>query len=329
MGGTAVYAVLEMYGVCADWFSFLFIMYNFAIVGVVSVFWQKGMDHIWTNAYLVMVSVILSFELAQFNSVGEWFPWCIVGALAMYDLCAVLAPCGPLKLLLDAVQNNERSESALNGLLFEADVGQHQDAGEIARSQARTNMAVALVDSTTAIFTEVELIDLTLHTNTAAGVSPATADARPAEHPLPQRVRGPPPRRPLTSLRPLRSPPQLVARSQPPSRGYPRGPPPPRLPQHDVTEENESPRGVKLGLGDFIFYSVLVSTAARHDFITFASCTLVVLLGLGLTLLLLVVAGKALPALPISILLGVFFYFVGRYTLEPYIDQMTLNAITI
>jgi hypothetical protein len=33
--------------------------------------------------------------------------------------------------------------------------------------------------------------------------------------------------------------------------------------------------------------------------------------------------------LPISILLGVFFYFVGRYTLEPYVDTMTLNAVII
>jgi len=110
-----------------------------------------------------------------------------------------------------------------------------------------------------------------------------------------------------------------------------RGPPPPRPPppQRSGAEDDDGPRGVKLGLGDFIFYSVLVSTAARHDFITFASCTLVVLLGLGMTLLLLIVAGKALPALPISILLGVFFYSVGRYTLEPYIDQMTLNAIIV
>ena len=54
-----------------------------------------------------------------------------------------------------------------------------------------------------------------------------------------------------------------------------------------------------------------------------------VLLGLGLTLLLLIVAGKALPALPISIFLGVFFYFLGRYTLEPYVDNMTFHGIVV
>ena len=37
--------------------------------------------------------------------------------------------------MLDAVQNNEGSEAALSGLLFEADVGQHQDASTVARRQ--------------------------------------------------------------------------------------------------------------------------------------------------------------------------------------------------
>lgn len=47
--------------------------------------------------------------------------------------------------------------------------------------------------------------------------------------------------------------------------------------------------------GDFIFYSVLVSKAALYSFATFASCFLVVLAGLGGTLVLLAVHKKALP----------------------------------
>ena len=50
------------------------------------------------------MSVILAFQLSQFNVLGEWFVWCLLGALALYDLCAVLTPCGPLRLLLNAVQ---------------------------------------------------------------------------------------------------------------------------------------------------------------------------------------------------------------------------------
>jgi len=76
---------------------------------------------------------------------------------------------------------------------------------------------------------------------------------------------------------------------------------------------------IKLGLGDFIFYSVLVSKAAQYSFTTFASCMLVILAGLGGTLVLLSVYGKALPALPISIFLGVSFYFLTRALIEPYL----------
>jgi presenilin 1 len=72
--------------------------------------------------------------------------------------------------------------------------------------------------------------------------------------------------------------------------------------------------------GDFIFYSILVSKAALYSFTTFAACMLVILAGLGATLVLLAVYGKALPALPISIFLGVSFYLLTRLFLEPWIQ---------
>jgi len=81
---------------------------------------------------------------------------------------------------------------------------------------------------------------------------------------------------------------------------------------------------IKLGLGDFIFYSILVSKAALHSFTSFVACMLVILTGLGGTLILLAVFGKALPALPISIFLGVTFYLLTRVLIEPWI-QTVLN----
>lgn len=83
----------------------------------------------------------------------------------------------------------------------------------------------------------------------------------------------------------------------------------------DFGEQNS----IRLGLGDFIFYSVLVAKAAQYSFATFAACILVILAGLGGTLVLLSVYHHALPALPISIFLGVFFYIVTRLFMEPWI----------
>ena len=225
-----------------------------------------------------------------------------------------------LQMLLNAVNENQGGEQALSGLLFEADVGQHQSAEATAEAQraqatqsARSsnrqyaagtkNQSISAGESKTAA--DLERGGVVVAADRGGG----TISARGGDHAgnigcVDSKITDPAPR--------------------------PKPPPPrPRPPQRRSTDEDDEVRGVKLGLGNFIFYSVLVSTAARHDFVTFASCTLVVLLGLGLTLLLLIVAGKALPALPISIFLGVFFYFLGRYTLEPYVDNMTFHGIVV
>jgi hypothetical protein len=87
------------------------------------------------------------------------------------------------------------------------------------------------------------------------------------------------------------------------------------------------PESIKLGLGDFIFYSVLVGRAAMYDMLTVFACYLAIVAGLGCTLLWLAVAHKALPALPISIAMAVLVYFVSRFVMEPVILPMALHLV--
>lgn len=94
-----------------------------------------------------------------------------------------------------------------------------------------------------------------------------------------------------------------------------------------VEESDDIDRGIKLGLGDFIFYSVLVGRAAMYDLMTVYACYLAIISGLGCTLILLSVYNKALPALPISIMLGVVFYFLTRLLMEPFVVGMTTNLM--
>jgi presenilin 1 len=87
------------------------------------------------------------------------------------------------------------------------------------------------------------------------------------------------------------------------------------------------PDAVKLGLGDFIFYSVLVSRAAMYDVFAMLACYFAIIQGLIFTLLLLGLAQKALPALPISIALGVVTYVGTRYAFEPVTQQLLQKGL--
>lgn len=56
-----------------------------------------------------------------------------------------------------------------------------------------------------------------------------------------------------------------------------------------------------------------------YDMMTVYASALAIVAGLGITLLLLALARKALPALPVSIALGAVFYFATRFLVEPFV----------
>ena len=87
----------------------------------------------------------------------------------------------------------------------------------------------------------------------------------------------------------------------------------------DDDDEGDLPEGIKLGLGDFIFYSVLVGRAAMQSLFCAVFCYVAVISGLIVTLAGLALHKAALPALPVSIALGVITFVAIKFLIEPFL----------
>ncbi len=64
-----------------------------------------------------------------------------------------------------------------------------------------------------------------------------------------------------------------------------------------------------------------------YDMLTAFMAFFAVVAGLGATLLLLALHKRVLPALPVSIALGIIFYFASRLLLEPFVLPLTTRLI--
>uniref|UniRef100_A0A915HXF3 Presenilin-like protein n=1 Tax=Romanomermis culicivorax TaxID=13658 RepID=A0A915HXF3_ROMCU len=88
-----------------------------------------------------------------------------------------------------------------------------------------------------------------------------------------------------------------------------------------------------LGLGDFIFYSLLMGKVTEFsirdmnsevlvDWNMIIACYFAILLGLLLTVIVLLVFERALPALPFSLTIGIMFYFLTSTVISPFLQLM-------
>jgi len=93
--------------------------------------------------------------------------------------------------------------------------------------------------------------------------------------------------------------------------------------REENTVENESGtvannRYIKIGLGDFVFYCLLVAKSSESNMLTWFFCLCSVIVGFFWTLVLLLGYRKALPALPISIFLGLLAYWISMLVTYPF-----------
>jgi len=96
MGGLVWWTLLEAWQVPLDSITFFLVCYNFAVVGVVAIFYQKGIPMVITQGYLVCTSVLMAWQLSKFE---EWTGRCwarrLVGAARADIMSTQQKPCPP------------------------------------------------------------------------------------------------------------------------------------------------------------------------------------------------------------------------------------------
>ena len=74
-------AAIDKYSVTVDWITFIFILYNFAVVGVIAIFYKKGTPSYVGQGYLVIVSLTIAYLL---SFLPEWTGWYVAIWVCVY-----------------------------------------------------------------------------------------------------------------------------------------------------------------------------------------------------------------------------------------------------
>ncbi|XP_028176525.1 presenilin-1 isoform X2 [Ostrinia furnacalis] len=294
---------LRAYNIPMDYITLMFVMWNFGVVGMIVIHWKGPLR--LQQAYLIFIAALMALVFIKY--LPEWTTWAVLAVISIWDLVAVLTPKGPLRILVETAQ--ERNEPIFPALIYSSTVMYclaatgPGAAGEGNRQPEPENRRLSGGDAGFDAEWRARADSHAPSTATAATVT-ATAATATATAPVPQRLR-------VDGTAPAHYTTRLER-------------PPPPAPDQD--EE----KGVKLGLGDFIFYSVLVGKASSYgDWNTTLACFVAILIGLCLTLLLLAILKKALPALPISITFGLIFYFATRCVVKPFADALAAEQVFI
>ena len=226
--------------------------------------------------------VLISVIVAYYfvTQIAEWTTWTMLVFMAIYDLYAVLTPNGPLRKIVELSQEREE---AIPALVYEARGGSRSGNGSRRRRRKKSN-------------SERQGDDASLDGDLSSSPEKDAVGEK-------------------TSL---------LGRGSNGSSKIETAPLLQRFDENDDDDDDDDdegdlPEGIKLGLGDFIFYSVLVGRAAMQSLFCAVFCYVAVISGLIITLAGLAVHKAALPALPVSIALGVVTFVSIKFLVEPFL----------
>ncbi|KAI1301663.1 Presenilin sel-12 [Halotydeus destructor] len=239
----ALYIALSAYDVAIDYVTFFLVIHNFSIVGLMSLVSK----HLKTLQRIVIVIMTSLMSLVFLVILPNWAVWTVAALLVFWDLFAVLNESGPLRKIVDLMQ--ERGNDNLPAQVYSA------------AFIWRTNVQNVLPKSS-------DIVEPDNGTNQEQG-----------------------------------------------------------MPIVQLEDEQGS---VELGLGDFVFYSVVIGKAASFgDWNAIVAVSLAILVGLAVTLFLLNVLGKALPALPIPIASALILFPITLYAGTPFQEALASKQVYI
>lgn len=319
--------VLRAYNVPMDYITTCFIMWNFGVVGMICIHWKGPLK--LQQAYLIVVAALMALVFIKY--MPEWTTWMVLAVISIWDLIAVLCPKGPLRILVETAQS--RNEPIFPALIYSStmvyNVGMMADVDGSTKSKAKRrkdkrqpleemsgqtsspSQSSGASNATSNMTSASVELDADQHDGGFSEVNETAREARIQNRRVHMREH--------LNHEPIRANTTNGPRTVPPNEAFAAHPP-----------DEEEEKGVKLGLGDFIFYSVLVGKASSYnDWNTTLACFVAILIGLCLTLLLLAIFKKALPALPISITFGLIFYFSTSKIVQPFADSLASEQVYI
>uniref|UniRef100_A0A182UMC0 Presenilin n=1 Tax=Anopheles merus TaxID=30066 RepID=A0A182UMC0_ANOME len=290
--GLYLFEILRAYNVPMDWFTAGLLVWNFGVVGMISIHWQGPLR--LQQGYLIFVAALMALVFIKY--LPEWTTWAVLAVISIWATIMYSYLGTHTDPDRAAPLSGERTIGTGPG---SAGGGSRQAGGYGAVNNHGPTQPGATVEDQTAGFTQ----DWAATANQRVTRRQIEVQANIANNP------SRPEYRTVTA--------EATRAGQDPQLGGA---------LYDQAEE----RGIKLGLGDFIFYSVLVGKASSYgDWNTTIACFVAILVGLCLTLLLLAIFRKALPALPISIFFGLIFCFVTSVIVKPFTEALTLEQVFI
>lgn len=351
---TYVAEILRVYNIAMDKYTLTLFIWNYGVVGMICIHWKGPL--LLQQGYLITISALMA--LVFLRCLPDWTIWTVLGIISVWDLVAVLCPRGPLRILVETAQ--ERGESIMPALIYSSTMmwevitaipiismagkddgmptkkkGNRNRKGQrsqnsVSQQQASSSRALGpTISSPTkrdqhpveihyedgAQPPEVTFIQPNISGSSEVNdnwhrptVRSITSNVTPRERRSEAHIESNNHTVEVSSAETGTNNESDLAHAQ------------------QVVEE----RGVKLGLGDFIFFSVLVGKASSYgDWTITLSCYVAILVGLCLTLSLLAIFRKALPALPISIGFGLSSFFLSYVFVVPFAEKLAINQIFI